>query len=225
MTDAHTHIAGGGARSFLCVPPLAVSPAAAEGDVLFRGIHPWDAQAEGVEARLDALAAALAADRRLGVGEIGLDRLKSREIPDAARAVFRAQLALAADFRRPAVLHGAKCWGQVARAAAEFKGSVPAFLFHGFSRSDGLIPEIARLGGFISVGSAVLNDHAVNYREMVKKIPENMLLLETDSVAEGDRPPLAAIAAKVAELRCENLPELEALTDANAARFAESLAG
>ena len=99
---------------------------------------------------------------------------------------------------------------------------IPSFLFYGFSRSDGLIPDIVALNGYISVGPAVLNDHAVNYRELVKKIPADRLLVETDRTPENAAtcPSVAAVAAKVAELRGVALPEFEKLTDANAARFA-----
>ena len=97
----------------------------------------------------------------------------------------------------------------------------PPLLFHGFSRSDGLIPDIVALNGYISVGPAVLNDHAVNYRELVKKIPIERLLLETDRTPENaaECPSVREVAAEVAKLRGLSLSELEALTDRNAGRF------
>lgn len=77
------------------------------------------------------------------------------------------------------------------------------------------------LGGYISVGPAVLNDHAVNYRELVKKIPSERLLLETDRTPENaaECPNVRAVAAAVAELRGLSLSELEVLTDRNADNF------
>ena len=77
------------------------------------------------------------------------------------------------------------------------------------------------LGGYISVGPAVLNDHAVNYRELVKKIPLDRLLLETDRTSENaaDRSSIRDVAAAVAELRGLSLSELEILTDRNADNF------
>lgn len=219
MTDVHCHVpVAGSARQFLIGED-------------FVGIHPWETFEMGsvpnVEMgsvpneRLEEIVARLVADERLGVGEIGLDRLKIKEIPAVMREIFLAQLELAARFRRPVVLHGAKCWGKVVDACRSYSDKVPSFLFHGFSRSDGLLGDIAALNGFVSVGPAVLNDHAVNYRELVKKIPAGMLLLETDRTEEsaGDCPPLEDIARKVAELRGISFDELEALTDQNAGRF------
>ena len=125
------------------------------------------------------------------------------------------------------VLHGAKCWGQVVstiRRLFPVSSSlfpIPSFLFHGFSRSDGLIPDIVALNGYISVGPAVLNDHAVNYRELVKKIPPERLLLETDRTVENaaDCPSVRDVAAEVAKLRDLSLSEVESLTDRNADNF------
>ena len=169
----------------------------------FFGVHPWETlgefEVESLKLKVgEELRSKLLANPKAGVGEIGLDRLKVRDIPPLMREVFESQLALALELRRPVVLHGAKCWGQVVETIKNYELRIMnqegksssihnssfiihhSFLFHGFSRSDGLIPEIAELNGFISVGPAVLNDHAVNYRELVKKIPLDRLLVETD---------------------------------------------
>ena len=220
MTDAHCHVAQGESRHFLCSPRDETLPAGRD-DVVFAGFHPWDFLPGGPRERglspadLDALRAKLESGAAFGIGEIGLDRLKSREIPSAMREGFRAQLALAARLSRPVVLHGAKCWGEVVRECRPFagtlpphlgtlptqmatkmgtlppqlgtvpnrKGTVSAFIFHGFSRSDGLLLEIFKMNGYISIGPAILNDHAVNYREMAKHIPIDRLLVESDATA------------------------------------------
>ena len=262
MTDAHYH--RGGYATFLSL-----------GDREFRfyGVHPWEeaarvplprseaacrgsgtlaastAQFEGACAFKHELRAALGADLHAGVGEIGLDRLKSREISAAQRFAFAAQLKLAAEFQRPVVLHGAKCWGEVVAACRPYAGRIPAFLFHGFSRSGGLLPEIVSLNGFVGVGAALLNDHAVNYRALVKEIPLERLLVETDAdygrdedwAATSAAPPastatsaaspatgvvalVATVMQKLAELRGMDVAVLEATVEANTARFVEALA-
>jgi len=213
MTDAHFHRHG--METFL-----------AQGETVYRfaGVHPWQADA-GVS--VESLAAHLAADRHLGVGETGLDRLRARLVSEAQRAAFAHQLDLAADFARPVVLHGAKCWGEVVKACQPFAGRIPAFLFHGFSRSEGLVPDIVRLNGFISLGPALLNDHAVNYRAMARRLPAECLLVETD-LDEGDDPAarwavVDTVLEKLASLRGEERPALEARIAENAARLVEAL--
>ena len=215
MTDAHYH--RNGYATFL-------STGARE--YRFLGVHPWEAFAAWSKEREASLREELAADAHAGVGEIGLDRLKEKSIPSAQREAFAAQLAIAADMRRPVVLHGAKCWGEVAAACRPCAGRVPAFLFHGFSRSGGLLPAIYALNGFVGVGAALLNDHAVNYRALAKEIAPDRLLVETDAdCGSGEaRPSAEDILRKLAELRGMDASALEAVVDANAARFAEALA-
>ena len=68
------------------------------------------------------------------------------------------------------------------------------------------------------MGPAILNDHAVNYRAMVKKIPHERLLIETDRDEPGG-PSIGEIASKLAEVLGMSPAELEALTDLNAEAF------
>ena len=254
MTDAHCHVS--------CGDP-AVRELIVGRD--FFGTHPWETLEDGImnyelrimnyEAKsssihnspgtvpnLSNLRQALLEHPNAGVGEIGLDRLKCREIPPLMRELFESQLALAFELNRPVVLHGAKCWGQVVRTIMNYELRImnygdkspsihnssfiihnsppsPTFLFHGFSRSEGLIPDIVRLNGFISVGPAVLNGHAVNYREMVKKIPLDRLLVETDRTADGGQLHIRDVIAKTADVLGIPFAELERITDKNADAF------
>ena len=212
MTDAHFHRSG-------------ETLASLDGrEFRFCGIHPWDAGTADLAGAAARFRSMLEADASLGVGEIGLDRLRTKAVPPVQREVFSAQLELAAEMGRPVVLHGAKCWGEVVKAIRPHVGRIPAFLFHGFSRSDGLLPDIVAVNGFVGVGKAVLNDHAVNYREMVRRLPRERILIETDhdGVSEDGRiAALAAVTEKVAELT--SLPETQFA--ANAASFLEALAG
>ena len=218
MTDAHCHVRRAESRHFVCDPTKA---ARADGDVFFRGWHPWFL--DGFDPA--ALRASLSADPCLGVGEIGLDRLREREIPPAMREAFAAQLEIAAEFSRPVVLHGAKCWGEVVKACRRHAGRIPAFLFHGFSRSAGLLPEMEAMNGFVSFGPALLNDHAVNYRALAKDAPEEMLLVESDATEDtaASAPSAAGVADKLAELRGISADEMRAILERNADRFAEPL--
>ena len=213
MIDAHYH--RNGYPAFLRTP---------DGETPFHGIHPWQAD-DSFD--LGAVRTQLVADPSSGVGEIGLDRLKAKTISDSQRKLFAQQLALAAELRRPVVLHGAKCWGEVVAACRPYKGRIPAFLFHGFSRSAGLLPDIFALDGYVSVGPALLNDHAVNYRELVKELPADRILIETDmdyAIPETDADAtLRRIAAALASLRDEEAASVELQIAANARSLLNSL--
>ena len=207
MTDAHCHVVRGESRHFVCEPCGNIPEGA--NVVRFAGTHPW----MFADFNPDALRAKLVADPALGVGEIGLDRLRERDIPQGMVDVFEEQLRIAAEFGRPIVLHGAKCWGKVIEILKKSQkkqtplgsdpkkdGVVPAYIFHGFSRSEGLLPDIFALNGYVSIGPAILNDHAVNYREMARKIPAERLLVETDCTAANtaETPRIEEVAAGLA---------------------------
>ena len=210
--DAHTHVNKGSGRNILA------SPCEGVGD--FFGFHPW--YLEDFDAA--KLAAALERNPKLGVGEIGLDRLKAKTISPKMRDAFLIQLELAAKYQRPVVLHGAKCWGEVVKMVRPFAAKIPAMLFHGFSRSPGLIPEIVALNGYISVGPAVLNDHAVNYRALVKALPLERVLVETDAVTDtlDNAVDIVEIAAMTAKIKNLDESEFVAIVNANTERFMHS---
>ena len=210
MTDAHFHRSG------------ATFASVGGREFRFCGVHPWDAESADIPAALEEFRSMLEADPSMGVGEIGLDRLKARTVTPKQREAFAAQLALAAEMGRPVVLHGAKCWGEVVKAAKPYAGRIPAFLFHGFSRSEGLVPDIVAANGFVGVGKAVLNDHAVNYRELVRRLPCDRILAETDWDADTDcgrSDALAAILAKISEIASVAQSQI----DGNAASFLSAL--
>ena len=219
MTDAHCHVADGESRCFLCSPFALPVP---DDAVLFYGTHPW--YLDGFDG--ERLRAQLAADPSAGVGEIGLDRLRDRNISPRMREVFEAQLKVAAEFGRPVVLHGAKCWGEVVKACCPYAGRIPAFLFHGFSRSEGLLPDIVAMNGFVSVGPAILNDHAVNYRELVKRIPMDRILVESDRLSADleTSPRISEIAARLAGVIGVRVEDFVERLEANADEFVSSLA-
>lgn len=204
MIDAHTHDADS---------EDGCNIVSGTGEILkrFFGIHPWNADNADVS-RVEKL---ISQNPCAGVGEIGLDRLHTKVVGDVQRQIFRAQLEIASKYNRPAVLHGAKCWGEVVKIAKPFAGRIPAFLFHGFSRSAGLLPDIRAMNGFISVGPAILNDHAANYRSLAAQIPEEMLLLETD----GKDSSISDICAMLASIRNTSAGRIEELADGNALRF------
>ena len=124
MTDAHCHFAADSTtRHFICLDSTDDFSAAGESAALlpnlyFFGIHPWQtlnclAPDDFISKRLEPFLAALehqftTACGPAGIGEIGLDRLKCREVSPLMREVFTRQLALAAHFNKPVILHGAK---------------------------------------------------------------------------------------------------------------------
>jgi TatD DNase family protein len=165
------------------------------------GLHPWDVGNASPGWR-DALRRQLDADPRAAVGEIGLDRwILARARPDDPRLAglrraslaeqdeaFRWQLALAAEQGRPASVHCLEAWGALSAALAETPRPQAGFLLHAYGGPVELIASYAKLGAYFSfnghrLGAPVGSARAERFQALVRALPEERLLVETDAPA------------------------------------------
>jgi TatD DNase family protein len=165
------------------------------------GLHPWDVGNASPGWR-DALRRQLDADPRAAVGEIGLDRwILERARPDDPRLAglrraslaeqdeaFRWQLALAAERGRPASVHCLEAWGALSAALAETPRPPAGFLLHAYGGPVALIASYAKLGAYFSFNghrmeAAAGSAQAERFQALVRALPEERLLVETDAPA------------------------------------------
>lgn len=182
------------------------------------GIHPWSV---GEQAAVDALEAALQAPLPLpdAVGEIGLDRAVAGPPYPLQRLRFEQQLALAAQHRRPVVLHIVQAHGHalehLRRQPLEAGG-----LVHGFSGSREIAGQYLDLGLHLGMGRLLLSPHARRTQEAARQVPLERLLVETDAPAQLDGAHrLPEVIAALAALRGLSPPEVAATTAASALRL------
>ncbi len=160
------------------------------------GLHPWE-YGNRSPAWQEKLSAALAADPRAAVGEIGLDRwMLDRAKPDDARLarrrrapleeqleVFSIQLELAHVFDRPATIHCLSAWGALTDILRTARLPARGFLMHAYSGSAELIRPLADRGAYFSFNGAFLAENHVHRRDIFTKVPLDRLLIETDAPA------------------------------------------
>ena len=142
------------------------------------GVHPWYA-GKIAEDWLEILRDYLARFPEAWIGEIGLDGIRPVSGPEKVREVFRRQLELAAELQRPVVLHAAKILDEVLRECRPFRERIPLFMVHAFGGSREQLRAWLAFGAMISVGGAVTK--SARLREIVKEVPADRLLIETDS--------------------------------------------
>jgi len=144
------------------------------------GLHPGRlaTRMPGWESRLRAR---LIAEPAAGVGEIGLDHT----IPSPSRAdqesVFQRQMALAAELDRPVSIHCRQAWGAMLDCLRRLSRRPPALIFHAYSGSAELIPELAALGGYLSFAGSLTRPGNKRGRAAAAAAPEARLLLESDA--------------------------------------------
>lgn len=112
------------------------------------------------------------------VGEIGLDYHYSPETRSAQLKLFRAQLELAAAAALPVVVHTRDADADTLGALRE----IPVRgIIHCFTGSPDFCRKLLDLGFFISLSGIVTFRAADNVRESAAIVPDDRLLIETDS--------------------------------------------
>jgi TatD DNase family protein len=185
------------------------------------GIDPHRA-ASADAGRLDELRELLAHPKAVAVGETGLDNARQFATPAEQRRLFDAQLELAAEQELPVVVHTRDADADTAAALAAFDGTV---VMHCFS-SPGLLETALERGYYVSFAGNASYPKASELREAARAVPQDRLLVETDSPylapqpVRGRRNEPAHVVhtiAALAEARGETDEALAAATDANAA--------
>jgi TatD DNase family protein len=192
-----------------------------EGVYAALGIDPH--QASSAEAsRLDELRELLAHPKAVAVGETGLDNAKRYASPEEQRVLFDAQLGLARELELPVVVHTRDADEETAAALSGFGGTV---VMHCFS-SPGLLPVALERGYYISFAGNVTYPKAARLRRAAAAVPEERLLVETDSPYLSPQPVrgrrnepshVVHTIAALADIRGEAPETIAAATHANAA--------
>jgi TatD DNase family protein len=193
-----------------------------EGVFAALGIHPHQAGEAGEE-DLAELRRLLGHPKAVAVGETGLDYYRDYAPRDRQAALFRAQLELAAELGKPAVVHSRAAEDDTAAALARLMGGPPAIL-HCFS-SAGLLEPAVEHGWFVSFAGNVTYPQASELRRAAARVPASRLLAETDSPylapqpVRGKRNEPAYVVhtlAALAEARGEEPAALEQRIEENA---------
>lgn len=143
------------------------------------GVHPLHQQDEQNDpALLRRLAAHPAV---VAIGETGLDYFYAPETRDIQRRAFEQHVATAVELDKPLIIHTRSAQDDtldiLRRGGAERVGGV----LHCFTESLDMAQAAIELGFYISISGIVTFRSAAALREVVKALPLERLLVETDS--------------------------------------------
>jgi len=167
------------------------------------------------------------------VGELGLDYYYDADTAPQQHRTFGAFLELALKWGKPAVVHLRDKGDDAAfrdglALITDFVRDGGRFEVHCFTGSREWCEKFLELGGYIGVTGMVTFRRAENVREILRALPGDRILLETDSPylapvpyrgRENNSGFLGLIAAAAAAVRGVSADELADLTAANALRF------
>jgi TatD DNase family protein len=188
------------------------------------GVHPHEAKEEG-QRTPDRLIAATRHPKVVGIGETGLDFYYEHSPRDEQIESFRAHIAASRQTGLPLIVHTRDADRETIDVLEEeaAKGTFPG-LIHCFSSGAEVARRALALGFYISISGIVTFKAAERLRDVVREIPLDRLLVETDSPYLAPVPKrgktnepayVTHTAAKVAELKSMDIAELETATTTN----------
>ena len=188
------------------------------------GVHPHEADAHP-DLGAAALIEAAAHPRVIAIGECGLDYYYDKSDRAAQRERFGGHIEAARESGLPLVVHTRDAEEDTAEILTREvgKGGVAGVL-HCFTGSADLARKALDLGFYISISGIVTFKNARDLQDVAKTIPQDRLLVETDSPFLAPVPHrgqtcepafVADTAAFLSDLRDEPLDELAAATTSN----------
>jgi TatD DNase family protein len=145
------------------------------------GIHPHEADSH---ADVDTAQLVAAADHSkvIAIGETGLDYFYDHSDRAQQQASFRAHLVASRETGLPVIVHTRDAEEDTARILREEMGKGPfPGVIHCFTASGEFADIALELGLFISISGIVTFKNAQDLRDTAARIPEDRLLIETDS--------------------------------------------
>jgi len=143
------------------------------------GVHPHEVKEIG-DGWYDDLRRLARHPKIVAYGEIGLDYHYNYSPPRLQRDRFREQIELAKELRLPIVIHTREAQEDTIRILKEEHATALGGVFHCFSGDAWMTKEALDLGFYLSFSGVVTFQNAQALREIVKTVPHDRILVETD---------------------------------------------
>jgi len=165
-------------------------------------------------------------ERPCAIGECGLDFFVEGLDAETQQDYFIGQLKLARDFDLPVIVHARRAVDAVITAIRRIGGL--RGVVHSFPGSPEQAAQLDKLGFLLGLGGPLTYDRAQRLQRLVREMPLEQLLLETDAPDQPDAgirgqrnepARLSVIARHVAALRGTDVETVARLTSENARRL------
>ena len=166
-------------------------------------------------------------DKVVAIGEIGLDYYWNKENKELQKEVFIKQVDLANKLDLPIVIHTRDATIDTINILKE-NNVIRKGIFHCCPLNMELIKEAVKLGFYISLSGVITFKNVKNAEEIINIIPEDKLLIETDSPYLSPEPMrgkrnnsmnVRYVAEKIASVKNKTIEEIAELTSKNAKKI------
>lgn len=192
------------------------------------GIHPHEAEAATLDT-LKKLGKLLEGPKIVAIGETGLDFYRNYSPPATQREVFRRQIALARERSVPLIIHDRDAHADIMKILRWDKASEVGGVMHCFSGDAETARQAVEMGFHIGLGGSLTYGRKEGvWRDILKEVPRDKLLIETDCPWLSPAPyrgkrnepaRLGIIVDKLAELLEAEPAEVQRFTTDNARRL------
>lgn len=191
------------------------------------GVHPH-AASQMKDEDFDTLKKLLLDPKMVAVGEIGLDYHYDFSPRDVQKLRFVQQIELAKELKKPIIVHDREanedCFSIIKTQSAKDVGGV----FHCFAGSVEMAKELLKQNFYISIAGPVTFKNAKKTVEVVKFLPDDRILIETDCPylspepnrgKRNDSSLMRYTAERIAEIRGCSFERICELTSENAKKL------
>ncbi|EPJ43144.1 MAG: TatD family hydrolase [Osedax symbiont Rs2] len=196
------------------------------------GVHPHDASSLNPTI-LNNLRALLENPKAVAVGETGLDFNRNFSTPEQQVYAFDQQLNLAITSQKPLFLHERDAFSKQYSMLLGARESIVGAVVHCFTGSAGDLQKYLDLDLYIGITGWVCDERrGTELQELVKTIPDQRLMIETDAPyltprtlsgkkrkSKNEPANLAHIAERIGKLRGQSVEHIIAVSSANAKRL------
>jgi TatD DNase family protein len=143
------------------------------------GLHPH--LADNFDADLDrALTTAIRDLRPLAVGEAGFDFFRASPPVELQKRAFRRQIEIAIQENIPLIIHQREACEALAVELDRWP-ELASIVLHSFDGNQGLTEWAIERGCYVGIGGLATRPRFAELRDLLKRVPVERLLLETDS--------------------------------------------
>lgn len=183
------------------------------------GVHPSEATTN-----LDFIRPLLNHSKVVAIGECGIDLFHRQDTLELQKEVFKKQIELSIEYDLPLVIHTREAMRETLDVLKPYQGKVRG-VFHCFSGTKEEAKEVLELGFYIGVDGPVTFKNAHELKQIVKMIPLDKILTETDGPFLSPEPyrgkrnkpsNIRYILKAIAELKGVSLSQAEMMIDQNA---------
>lgn len=179
------------------------------------GIHP-----ENIDLRFEIgdLRKLTKSPKVVGIGEIGLDyRFETGDRDrERQRFLFEELLKLAVEMNLPVQIHNRGADEDILTILTTYNSQLNGILMHCFTRGVNFMEKMSELGAYFSFGGMITKKNNTRMQKVAKLVPEDKLLLETDSSYSDPTEVNVKITAKrLAEIRGITVEEIHQITTQN----------